>query len=867
MLYLTACETDAGHNGDQQSPKTQLKFQPAHGARAKAEEPENPRLAQGVETLPGFEAEVLYEVPGESQGSWVAICTGPDGTLFTSDQYGALYQVLPPVVGDYTSQIQVTKLDIAGGAAQGLCWAFDALYVMDSTSGLKRLTDSDGDGQLDTVELLIAITGGGEHGTHALTLAPDGESLLMVCGNHTALPALTSSRVPEHWAEDLLLPREWDARGHARGVLAPGGYICRISPDASEVELLSIGYRNSYDAAVNPQGEIFTYDADMEWDFGMPWYRPTRVCHVVSGSEFGWRSGTGKWPTYYPDSLPPVVDIGPGSPVGVLFGTGAAFPEEYQRALFLLDWTFGTMYAMHLSPDGATYTGELEEFLHGKPLPLTDAVVGSDGHLYFLTGGRRLQSRLYRVSYNGQGDTAPAVAETKITPEAQLRRDIEAFHQVEASTEALDTIWPALSHDDRFVRYAARVALEFQDPEAWRERALQEANPKAKITALLALCRNGYAGDRASVIASLNAIDLDALSEGERLETYRAYALAFIRLGEADAAQRQSAIDELDPRFPSDSPEENAELAQLLAYLEAPGIIEKCLTLMESPQAADAPQWASILTRNDGYGGTIQRMLENPPPTAGLHYAFILRNTAEGWTLTQRERYFGWLADAKLASGGESYVGFLNGLTQQALATCNEEDKLHLDTYLANRPAHETTLPEIVQPEGPTRVWTVEEAVQAVEGQLTGRDFARGAGLYRAANCDGCHRFDGYGESTAPDLSTVGNTFELADLLSATIDPNKDITDQYAWSIVVLEDGGIHVGRIVSEDEGVMTINTDAFDSSQTVQVEVAKVLSQTLMPESPMPPMLINPMNEDELRDLVAYLLSGGDEDDAMFE
>ncbi len=46
---------------------------------------------------------------------------------------------------------------------------------------------------------------------------------------------------------------------------------------------------------------MFVYDADMEWDFGMPWYRPTRVNHATSGSELGWRSGTGKWPAYYVD--------------------------------------------------------------------------------------------------------------------------------------------------------------------------------------------------------------------------------------------------------------------------------------------------------------------------------------------------------------------------------------------------------------------------------------------------------------------------------------------------------------------------------------------------------------------------------------
>src|SRR5699024_11868064 len=72
--------------------------------------------------------------------------------------------------------------------------------------------------------------------------------------------------------------------------------------DASEWELVSMGYRNTYDAAVSPEGELFTYDNDMEWDMGLPWYRPTRILHAVSGSDYGWRSGRGKWKAYYEDS-------------------------------------------------------------------------------------------------------------------------------------------------------------------------------------------------------------------------------------------------------------------------------------------------------------------------------------------------------------------------------------------------------------------------------------------------------------------------------------------------------------------------------------------------------------------------------------
>ena len=112
---------------------------------------------------------------------------------------------------------------------------------------------------------------------------------------------------------------------------------------------------------------MFTYDSDMEWDFGMPWYRPTRICHATSGSEFGWRTGNSKWSPDFPDNLPPVINIGQGSPTNLIHGMSARFPEKYKHALFAFDWSFGIIYAIHLKPSGSSYIAEPEE--GEAPLP------------------------------------------------------------------------------------------------------------------------------------------------------------------------------------------------------------------------------------------------------------------------------------------------------------------------------------------------------------------------------------------------------------------------------------------------------------------------------------------------------------------
>jgi hypothetical protein len=191
---------------------------------------------------------------------------------------------------------------------------------------------------------------------------------------------MASSRVPYDWSEDQLLHRL--STGFMDKSYAPQGHIARLDPDGRNWELIAVGLRNAFDIAFNQAGELFTYDADMEWDIGDPWYRPTRVNHVISGAEFGFRNGDAKWPNYYLDSHGAVVNIGPGSPTGVLFGYGAKFPARYQQALFLADWSFGKIRALR---------HRLEAF-HGRKDPAAVPTVWP-GTIFPLVHHRRKLSR------------------------------------------------------------------------------------------------------------------------------------------------------------------------------------------------------------------------------------------------------------------------------------------------------------------------------------------------------------------------------------------------------------------------------------------------------------------------------------------
>ena len=182
----------------------------------------------------------------------------------------------------------------------------------------------------------------------------------------------------------------------------PAARFFAPTPTAASSEIVAAGFRNPYDFAFNPDGEMFTYDADMEWDIGLPWYRPTRVNHVPPGAELGWRSGWAKWPEYYLDSLPATLDVGPGSPTGVEFYNHVAFPKRMQNTMFVGDWSLGQIHAIKFEREGATYKAKITTLLKGRPLNVTDLAVGPDGNLYFCTGGRGTDGGIYRIHWKGQ---------------------------------------------------------------------------------------------------------------------------------------------------------------------------------------------------------------------------------------------------------------------------------------------------------------------------------------------------------------------------------------------------------------------------------------------------------------------------------
>lgn len=821
---------------------------------------------------PGFKAEVVYTVPKGEQGSWVSMTSDPKGRLIASDQNGALYRITPMAPGADAEGTKVEKLDVAAGSAQGLLWAYDSLYVMISGnyakngSGIYRLQDTDGNDSFDKVTKLRDINGSGEHGPHGLALGPDGK-IYFVAGNFTKLPEPFDAYVaPKIWKEDILLPRHWDANGHAQGTMAPGGWIARTDAEGKTWELVGIGYRNAYDVAFNAEGELFSWDSDMEWDMGTPWYRPTRATHTPPGADFGWRSGSGNPPGYYADSLPPLLDIGPGSPVGVLFGTGARFPAKYQKALYILDWTFGTMYALILEPNGASYRATKEEFLFGRPLPLTDAVIAKDGAMYVSVGGRGTQSGIYRVTYSGSEPTTPAPV-TPANEALTLRRKLEAFLG-KSDPAAVAAAWPHLGHGDRFVRFAARGAIEAQPAAGWQDKVFTLSEPRALINALVAFARCGDKEHQAKGFAAWQTLDLAKLDSEGQLDALRALSLLITRMGQPDEATAKTLAARIEPLFPSADYRLNRDLASMLTTLGSPTATAKIVAQMLKDESLPPNHDLDrLIERNGGYGGPIAQMVSSKPVQQRMHYANALSIAKQGWTPEARKAYFTWFEAAERDSkGGNSFKGFIRMIRKAAWENVPEAERAELaPEKLKGELAALPPAAPMVQPKGPGKEWTVDELAPLAKG-MKGRSFTNGRNMFIAAQCTVCHRFAGDGGAAGPDISTVATKFSARDLLESIVEPSKVISDQYNSYTIITKDGRALIGRILADDGKNLTVATNPTDAAITAQVAKADVLSKTVNKASIMPIGLLNRLNQEEALDLLAYLLSSGNEKDPVF-
>jgi putative heme-binding domain-containing protein len=271
----------------------------------------------------------------------------------------------------------------------------------------------------------------------------------------------------------------------------------------------------------------------------------------------------------------------------------------------------------------------------------------------------------------------------------------------------------------------------------------------------------------------------------------------------------------------------------------------------------------NLLARNRGYGGAVSQVIANRPDAQKIHYLFALRNLKDHWSNDSRKAYFVALNDARTKSGGASYQGFLNNIEKEAYDNAKDTDRLAIEALGLRKPVKLAALPK---PTGPGKAWTLDELAALTKDGFKGRNFANGKKAFAASRCIVCHRFNGEGGATGPDLSQVSGRFSPKDLAESIVDPNKIISDQYRASTIETNSGKLISGKIVSETATVLVVVTDPEDSTKVVEVKKSEVAEVKPSPVSLMPAKLIDTLNQNEVLDMLAYMLSKGDSGSPYF-
>jgi putative heme-binding domain-containing protein len=128
-------------------------------------------------------------------------------------------------------------------------------------------------------------------------------------------------------------------------------------------------------------------------------------------------------------------------------------------------------------------------------------------------------------------------------------------------------------------------------------------------------------------------------------------------------------------------------------------------------------------------------------------------------------------------------------------------------------------------------------------------DGDRGQAIFGKASCMTCHSG---GQALGPDLRGVGGRFSRDDLLTAIVQPSKDVPARYRTTQITTTDGKVYQGLIVYEAVDGLILQTGA---ATTVRIGGGQIESRGVTETSLMPAGLLDKLSDGEIADLVVYL------------
>lgn len=664
-----------------------------------------------------------------------------------------------------------------------------------------------------------------------------------------------------------------------------GGNLVRCRPDGSALEEVATGFWNPFGIQFSRQGRLLLTDNDPDSR------GPNRLVEVVYGGDYGYKSiygGSGihpflSWNGELPGTLPYAVALGE-APTGLIDATFSNFGDGYSGQILAGVWEENSIVRIPLRPRESSITGEPQVLIKGDSTfhPVAFAV-NSQGELYFSDWVVRQypnhgKGRIWRLSANNP--QPPAKQTIAATPGASKGGKFLARYLSDGDREAL---MAALQAGDDFTRSAARK--RFADPAYEQDlvRLLQDEDSELRMQALLTLFHSRLRPSSAALrnlladeTPGLRRMTLIYIALHARGDLYEDVVQSLYQgLISPDLFETYLAtVRHLQPNFIDQYTHRSKRMAKQVELALPPNFL---LSLIRDNDLAPEIRAAALpLLKNDpNTEAGLSDLLEQsaPPIQAALLEWYSQRpNAAAADKILQIAR--DPAATPDLRAQAILSLSYQNGnfcpevadllaennaffarVALRYLCRCAEDKDVQaqVNAFLPQAGVAGREIWSLCQGKVETgdRPATDQEWAKLIDGQ---GNAVQGRWVFhlRQAQCQSCHRINGWGGDFGPDLSHVGSSKSREQLLTAILEPSKEISPEWQGWYVTDKEGTTHYGRQIDvgfKNAELMLASGEFVTYKEPQRYGMAE---SSLMPEG-----LEAQLSVAELNDLVTYLMS----------
>ena len=144
-----------------------------------------------------------------------------------------------------------------------------------------------------------------------------------------------------------------------------------------------------------------------------------------------------------------------------------------------------------------------------------------------------------------------------------------------------------------------------------------------------------------------------------------------------------------------------------------------------------------------------------------------------------------------------------------------------------------------------------KKAIETYQASLGKKgDAARGKEVF-AKTCAACHKKSGQGQDVGPEFATVRDK-SPEDLLTAILDPNREVNPLYVAVRILTTDGAVLDGLAGAETATSVTLKREKGETDTILKVKIEKLVRSTL---SLMPEGLEKTIDLQQMADLIAFI------------